>query len=93
MYKRVEQNKIANNIWTGFNLVNTSESDKFSPVIYIQSFGSGRDTIRINQNDVNNSTLDCVPFDLKSNNFIRSQHPIPRQQIIYVENRISIINS
>ena len=48
---------------------------------------------RRNQNNVNNSTSDCVPIDLKSNNFIRSQHPVPRQQIIYVENRISIINS
>lgn len=35
IYKRTKQNKINNNIWTGFNLVNTSESDEFSPAIYI----------------------------------------------------------
>jgi hypothetical protein len=93
IYKGVEQNKIDNNIWTGFNLVNTSELDEFSPVIYIQNFGSGRGIIGTNKNDVNNSISVCVLFDLKSNNFIRSRHPIPRQQIIYVENRILIINS
>jgi hypothetical protein len=93
IYKGVEQNKIDNNIWTGFNLVNTSELDEFSPVIYIQNFGSGRGIIGTNKNGVNNSISDCVLFDLKSNNFIRSRHPIPRQQIIYVENRILIINS
>jgi hypothetical protein len=69
------------------------ESDEFVSVIYIQSFGSGRDVVGTNPNGVNNSISDCVQFDLKSNNFIRSRHPIPRQQIIYVENRISIINS
>jgi hypothetical protein len=58
IYKRVEQNKIDNNIWTGFNLVNTSESDEFSPVIYIWKFRSGRDTT--NQNDVNNGISNCV---------------------------------
>jgi hypothetical protein len=71
--------------------VNTSELDEFTPVIYIQSFGSGRDAIGTNQNDVNNIISDYVLFDLKSNNFIRNQHPIPRPQIIYVENRIPII--
>jgi hypothetical protein len=35
MYKRIEQNKIDNNIWTEFNLMNTSESDEFSLIIYI----------------------------------------------------------
>jgi hypothetical protein len=69
------------------------ESDEFVSVIYIQSIGSSRDIVGKNPDGVNNSILDCVQFDLKSNNFIRSQHPIPRQQIIYVENRISIINS
>jgi hypothetical protein len=71
--------------------VNTSESDAVAPVIYIQSFGSRQDTIGADQNDVNNNISGCVPFDLKSNNFIRNQHPIPRQQIICVENQISII--
>jgi hypothetical protein len=69
------------------------ESDEFVYVIYIQSFASGRDVVGKNLDGVNNSISDCVQFDLKSNNFICSQHPIPRQQIIYVENRISIINS
>jgi hypothetical protein len=78
---------------TWFYLVNTSELDEFASVIYIQSFGSGRDVVGTNQNGVNNSISDCVLFDLKSNNFIRSRHLIPRQQIIYVKNRISIINS
>jgi hypothetical protein len=49
MYKMVEQNKIDNNIWTGFNLMNTLESDEFSSVIYIRSFGSGRETHGPNQ--------------------------------------------
>jgi hypothetical protein len=80
IYERVEQNKIDNHIWTRFDLANTLESDEFAPVIYIQSFGSGRDAIGINQNDVNNSISDRVQFDLKSNNFIRSQHLIPRSQ-------------
>jgi hypothetical protein len=71
--------------------MNTLESDAFAPVIYIQSFGSGRDTIGAYQNDVNNSISGCVPFDLKSNNFIHSQYPVPRQQIICGENQISII--
>jgi hypothetical protein len=58
IYNRVEQNKIDNNIWTRFNLVNTSELDEFSPIIYIWKFRSGRDTT--NQNDVNNSISNCV---------------------------------
>jgi hypothetical protein len=78
---------------TRFDLVNILESDAFAPVIYIQSFGSGRDVVGTNPNGVNNRISDGVQFDLKSNYFIRSRHPIPRQQIIYVENRISIINS
>ena len=69
------------------------ESDEFVSVIYIQSFGSGRDVVGTNPNGVNNRISNDVQFDLKSNNFIRSRHSIPRQQIIYVENRISIINS
>jgi hypothetical protein len=48
-YKRAEQNKIDNNIWTGFNLMNTSELDEFSLVIYIRSFGSGQETHGPNQ--------------------------------------------
>jgi hypothetical protein len=29
MYKRIDENKINNNIWTGFNLMNTLESYEF----------------------------------------------------------------
>jgi hypothetical protein len=67
--------------------------DEFASVSYIQSFGSRRDVVGTNPNGANNSISDCVQFDVKSNSFIHSRHPIPRQQIIYVENRISIINS
>jgi hypothetical protein len=72
--------------------VSTSGLDEFASVSYIQSFGSGQDIVGTNQNGVNNSISDCVLFDLNSNNCICSQHPTPLQQIIYVENRISIIN-
>jgi hypothetical protein len=41
------------------------------PLFIFEDFGSGRDTIGTNQNDVNNSISDCVPFDSKSNNLIR----------------------
>jgi hypothetical protein len=40
-YKRIEQNKIDKNIWTEFNLVNISELDEFSPVIYIRNLDLG----------------------------------------------------
>jgi hypothetical protein len=42
--KNRTKNETDNNNWTGFDLMNTSELDEFSPVIYIRSFGSERET-------------------------------------------------
>jgi hypothetical protein len=36
--------RIDNNNWTGFDLANFSESDAFSPVIYIRKFKSRQET-------------------------------------------------
>jgi hypothetical protein len=35
---------IDHNIWIGFDLVNSAGLDEFLPVIYIQRFGSERET-------------------------------------------------
>jgi hypothetical protein len=43
-----------------FDLVNTSESDEFVSVIYIQSFGSGRETAARNKTDFDFDNLLCV---------------------------------
>jgi hypothetical protein len=41
--------RIDSNNWTGFDLVNFSESDEFSPIIYIWRFRSRQKTHESNQ--------------------------------------------